>query len=165
MGSCLHGRVDGLEPGLSFTNYDLATNTGEPVGLKNYQLIVEDPKVLTSLGNTFFYALLAVPLEIAIALGLALMLNTVRRGSGFFRTVFYLPKMTPTVATAAVFLLLLNGNTGAINNSSGCSASRAAVAGRPGLGQAVDRDHDHLDGRRLDGHPAGCASERPPGTV
>jgi len=100
---------------LSFTDYDLSTNTAEPVGLKNYQLIVEDPKVLTALGNTFFYAALAVPLEIAVALGLALMLNGVRRGSGFFRTVFYLPKMTPTVATAAVFLLLLNGNTGAIN--------------------------------------------------
>ena len=100
---------------LSFTDYDLATNTATPVGFENYRLILDDPKVLTALGNTFFYAALAVPLEIAVALGLALLLNSVRRGSGFFRTVFYLPKMTPTVATAAVFLLLLNGNTGAIN--------------------------------------------------
>lgn len=100
---------------LSFTNYDLSTNTAEPVGLANYQLLMADPKVLTSLGNTFFYALLAVPLEIALALGLAVLLHGVRRGQGFFRTVFYLPKMTPTVATASVFLLLLNGNVGAIN--------------------------------------------------
>ena len=100
---------------LSFTNYDLSTNTAQPVGLDNYRLLLDDPKVMTSLGNTFFYALLAVPLEIIVALALAALLNGVRRGSGFFRTLFYLPKMTPTVATASVFLLLLNGNTGAIN--------------------------------------------------
>lgn len=100
---------------LSFSNYDLATNEGTPVGLANYQLLVEDPKVLTSLGNTFYYALLSVPLEVVIALALAALLATVRRGSGVFRTLFYVPKMTPTIATAAVFLLLLNGNVGAIN--------------------------------------------------
>lgn len=100
---------------LSFTNYGLSTNTAEPVGVENYQLLLNDPKVLTSLGNTFFYALLAVPLEIMVALGLALLLNGVHRGVGLFRTIYYLPKMTPTVATASVFLLLLNGNVGAIN--------------------------------------------------
>lgn len=100
---------------LSFTDYDLSTNTAHPVGLTNYQLIVDDPKVLTALGNTFFYAMLAVPLEIAVALGLAVLLNGTHHGRGFFRTVFYLPKMTPTVATASVFLLLLNGNVGAVN--------------------------------------------------
>ena len=50
---------------------------------------------------------------------LRLLLNRVGRGAGFFRTVYYLPKMTPSVATAAVFLLLLNGNTGAINQALG----------------------------------------------
>ena len=100
---------------LSFSNYDLATNERTPAGFENYRLLFDDPKVLTSLGNTFFYTLLAVPLEVVLALALAALLATVHRGSGFFRTVFYLPKMTPTIATAAIFLLLLNGNTGAIN--------------------------------------------------
>ena len=100
---------------LSFSDYDLATNSGAPVGFDNYRLLLDDPKVLTSLGNTFFYALLAVPLEMVVALGLASLLASVRRGAGVFRTIFYLPKMTPVVATAAVFLLLLNGNSGAIN--------------------------------------------------
>jgi multiple sugar transport system permease protein len=44
-----------------------------------------------------------------------MLLNRVGKGAGFFRTVYYLPKMTPAVATASVFLLLLNGNQGAIN--------------------------------------------------
>lgn len=100
---------------ISFSHYQLATDTARPAGLSNYEALVTDPKIATALANTLYYAVLAVPLEIALALGLAMLLNSVRRGAGFFRTVFYLPKMTPTVATASVFLLLLNGSTGAIN--------------------------------------------------
>lgn len=100
---------------ISFSHYQLATNTARPAGLSNYELLFEDPKVMMSLGNTLFYAVMAVPLEIIFALFLAMLLNNVKRGSGFFRTVYYLPKMTPAVATAAVFFLLLNGNQGAIN--------------------------------------------------
>ncbi|HEX6443609.1 MAG TPA: sugar ABC transporter permease [Streptosporangiales bacterium] len=102
---------------ISFTNYNLATDTVAPVGFSNYERLVEDPTVLTSLGNTLFYALLAVPLEIIVALFLAMLLNWAGRGAGFFRTVYYLPKMTPMVATASMFLLLLNGNTGAVNQA------------------------------------------------
>ncbi|MET4637967.1 sugar ABC transporter permease [Mycetocola sp. 2940] len=100
---------------ISFSDYNLATNTATPVGFANYQQLFEDPKVALSLTNTLVYALLAVPLECAFALFLAMLLARVGRGAGFFRTVYYLPKMTPTVATASVFLLLLNGNSGAIN--------------------------------------------------
>lgn len=100
---------------LSFQDYDLATGAGAPVGLDNFALLLKDPKIGRALANTFVYALLAVPLDIALALLLASLLNGVRRGAGFFRTVYYLPKMTPGVATAAVFLLLLNGSNGAIN--------------------------------------------------
>jgi multiple sugar transport system permease protein len=100
---------------ISFSRYNLATNTATPVGLRNYADLFTDPRVATSLANTLFYAVLAVPLEIMVALALASLLNQAGRGAGFFRTVYYLPKMTPAVATAAVFFLLLNGNTGAIN--------------------------------------------------
>ncbi|GAA3773821.1 sugar ABC transporter permease [Plantactinospora mayteni] len=100
---------------ISFSHYNLATNVIRPAGTSNYQELLENPKVATSLGNTLFYAVLAVPLEICFALLLAMLLNGVGRGAGFFRTVYYLPKMTPMVATASMFLLLLNGNTGAIN--------------------------------------------------
>jgi multiple sugar transport system permease protein len=100
---------------ISFSNYNLARNTASPVGLANYQQLFEDPKVGIALMNTLVYALMAVPLEIAFALFLAMLLARVGKGAGFFRTVYYLPKMTPTVATASVFLLILNGNSGAIN--------------------------------------------------
>jgi len=100
---------------ISFSYYQLATNTARPAGFANYELLFQDPKVMLSLGNTLFYALLAVPLEIIFALVLAMLLDKATRGAGFFRTVYYLPKMTPAVATASVFLLLLNGNQGAVN--------------------------------------------------
>jgi multiple sugar transport system permease protein len=104
---------------ISFSRYNLATNVARPAGTANYDLLFEDPKVALSLANTLFFAVMAVPLEICAALGLALLLDRVGRGAGFFRTVYYLPKMTPAVATASVFLLLLNGNTGAINQALG----------------------------------------------
>ncbi|MGW9627235.1 carbohydrate ABC transporter permease [Microbacterium sp. NPDC055521] len=100
---------------ISFSNYNLATNSARPVGLDNYAELFDDPRVMVSLANTLFYVVMAVPLEIVFALVLAMLLNRVGRGAGIFRTLYYLPKMTPAVATAAVFFLLLNGNSGVIN--------------------------------------------------
>ncbi|HEX4443647.1 MAG TPA: sugar ABC transporter permease [Galbitalea sp.] len=100
---------------LSFTNYDLATNSASFIGTANYQELFSDPKVMLSLGNTLYYAILAVPLEIVVALILAMILNNVKKGAGIFRVIYYLPKMTPAVATASIFLLILNGNEGALN--------------------------------------------------
>ncbi|WP_291759641.1 sugar ABC transporter permease [Cellulomonas sp. 73-145] len=100
---------------ISFSHYNLATNVATPAGLSNYTELFADRRVRLSLSNTLFYAVLAVPLEICFALLLASLLNRIVRGAGVFRTVYYLPKMTPAVATAAVFFLLLNGNTGAVN--------------------------------------------------
>ncbi len=101
---------------ISFTNYDLSTDTASPVGFSNYELLFKDPKVMTSLGNTLYYAILSVPLEICFALLLAYLLHRIPdRGAGIFRIIYYLPKMTPSVAAASIFLLLLNGNSGAIN--------------------------------------------------
>ncbi|QLD13278.1 carbohydrate ABC transporter permease [Microbacterium oleivorans] len=118
---------------ISFSSYNLATNSSRPVGLDNYARLFEDPRVAVSLANTLFYAVMAVPLEIAFALVLALLLNRMGRGAGVFRTLYYLPKMTPAVATAAVFFLLLNGNSGAINQG-------LAAIGIPGPQWLVDPD-------------------------
>jgi multiple sugar transport system permease protein len=104
---------------ISFSDYNLATNQASPAGFSNSAELFQDPSVMMSLGNTLFYAVMAVPLEIIFALFLAILLAKVGRGSGVMRTIFYLPKMTPSVATASVFLLLLNGNTGAINQALG----------------------------------------------
>ncbi|XYX77633.1 sugar ABC transporter permease [Clavibacter nebraskensis] len=100
---------------VSFSDYNLATDIATPVGTANYERLFSDPRVALSLGNTLFFCVLAVPFEVCLALLLAILLARLGRGAGIFRTLYYLPKMTPTVATASVFLLLLNGNTGAVN--------------------------------------------------
>lgn len=99
---------------LSFTDYSLVGDA-HAVGASNYQELLSDPRVRISLTNTFVYALLYVPLGTAVALGLALLLDRVGRAAGFFRTAFYLPVMTPAVAAGAMFLLLLNGQRGLVN--------------------------------------------------
>jgi multiple sugar transport system permease protein len=99
---------------LSFTDYSLV-DPAHSVGTANYQQLLNDPRVGKSLANTFVYAALFVPLGTGVALGLAMLLQKVGRASGFFRTVFYLPVMTPAVAAGAMFLLLLNGQRGLVN--------------------------------------------------
>lgn len=102
--------------GLSFTEYDVL-QPPEFIGFENYRELVQDPRLRQSLLNTFFYAALHVPLASAVALGLALLLNRVERAAGFFRTVFYLPSVTPAVAVGALWLWLLNPRVGLVNRS------------------------------------------------
>jgi multiple sugar transport system permease protein len=71
-----------------------------------------------------------VPTKIVLSLLLALLLNRAGRSAGFFRTAFYLPKMTPPVAIGVLFLLLFNGQSGLINEVLAGSASTARP-GRP----------------------------------
>ncbi|MGC4875129.1 carbohydrate ABC transporter permease [Micromonospora sp. DT43] len=99
---------------LSFTEYDVI-NEPRYTGLDNYRELMSDPAVARSLGNTVYYTALHVPLVMLISLGLALLLKRVGRLQGFFRTVFYLPVMTPAVAVGILFLLLLNTQDGLIN--------------------------------------------------
>lgn len=103
---------------LSFTNYDAIRFTPDSfVGLANYERVLEDPLVWTSLSNTLFFSLLYVPGSVLLGLGLALLLDQARVASGFFRTAFYLPNVTPAVAVGALFLLLLNGQSGVVNQA------------------------------------------------
>lgn len=101
---------------LSFTDADgLAMTPDHVVGLDNYAMMARDPLVWTSLGNTLFFAALYIPASLLLGLGLALLLDRVRIGTGLFRTLFYLPNVMPAVAVGALFLLLLNGRSGLVN--------------------------------------------------
>jgi multiple sugar transport system permease protein len=100
---------------LSFTNYDIINST-QWVGLGNYRQLIHDPNVSQALKNTLFYAVLYVPSTMVVSLALAAMLARLgKRSSGFFRTVFYLPVMTPQVAVGILYLLLFNGDYGLID--------------------------------------------------
>lgn len=100
---------------LSLTDYDVI-NDPNYVGLDNFRQLLADPKISLSLWNTFIYTVFSVPVHIVVSLLLAMLLNRISgRASGFFRTVFYLPKMTPPVAIGILLLLLFNGQNGLVN--------------------------------------------------
>jgi len=76
---------------------------------------LERTDFMTSVRNIFYYVLLVVPLQTGLALGLALVVHRRRaRGRTFFRTAFYFPSVTSSVAISIVFLFMFTGG-GAIN--------------------------------------------------
>jgi multiple sugar transport system permease protein len=107
----------------SFTNYGIEQIAGlEPtktVGLKNYSQLLHDPKIALSLKNTFIYTVMMVPAKIVVALLLAMMLMRIGKLAGFFRTIFYLPHITPPVAIGVLMLYLFNGRIGIVNKALG----------------------------------------------
>lgn len=98
----------------SFTNYNLA-NQPRWVGLNNYQfMFTKDRTFWIAVRNTAFIVLLATPLKIVFALGVALVVSRVKRGASVYRTMLYLPAIVPVVAGALAFVFLLNP-TGPLN--------------------------------------------------
>ncbi|MCB0064161.1 MAG: sugar ABC transporter permease, partial [Caldilineaceae bacterium] len=87
----------------SFTFYPILDRP-KWVGLSNYTDLFADTRFLTSLYNTTYYALGAVPLAAVVGILLAMLLNTNVRGLSFFRTIYFLPSITPVVASAIVWL-------------------------------------------------------------
>jgi multiple sugar transport system permease protein len=77
---------------LSFTNYSLI-QAPKWIGLDNYIRMLTDERLHNSLKVTFIYVLVSTPLQLAVALAIALLLNEGMRGLPFYRSVFYLPSM------------------------------------------------------------------------
>jgi multiple sugar transport system permease protein len=80
------------------------------VGLRNFTKMLEDPLVRTALINTAYYTFIAVPIQLTVAFTLALILNRGIQGRAIYRTIYYLPSLTPAVATAVVWLQILSMN-------------------------------------------------------
>lgn len=100
----------------SFTNYngfDLSSTAF--IGWSNYQEAFKSPDAWYGMRQTLVYTTLSIPLSIAVALGLAVLLNKNIPGRGAFRTAFYLPTMIPIGATALVFKSILDNNFGFLN--------------------------------------------------
>lgn len=99
----------------SFTDFGLFT-TPRWIGIENYEeLFVYDERFSISLYNTIYYVVFSVPLGIATAFLLAVLLNQKVRGLAWFRTFFYLPSVVPTVASSMLWLWILNPNFGLLN--------------------------------------------------
>lgn len=100
--------------GISFTNWNLV-NPAKFVGLANYTKVFSDPVAIKTLGNTAFFTFVSVPISLAFSLVLAVLLNQKIRGLTLFRTAYYIPVISSTVAVAIVFLWVFDSNYGLMN--------------------------------------------------
>lgn len=100
---------------ISLQSWDLLTPP-QFVGLKNYtEILFHDAHFRQAVGNTVYFVLGQVPLNVAVSLFLAILLNQKLKGISWFRTAFYTPIVTSTVSVAIVWLWMLNGDFGLIN--------------------------------------------------
>ena len=99
---------------LSFTKYDLF-NAPEFIGIDNYVRMAQDPRLAASLGVTFVYVLVGVPLAMGAALGIALLLDKGLRGLAFYRSMFYLPSLLGSSVAVAILWKQIFGVDGLVN--------------------------------------------------
>lgn len=100
---------------LSFADYNLL-KTPEYIGLGNFRLAFRGDRLFwPSLGRTFYYSFIYVPIAVIGSLLLAVLLNQKVGGTNFFRTLFFLPHLTPEVALAVLWLWLLHPQLGPVN--------------------------------------------------
>ncbi|MBS5603583.1 sugar ABC transporter permease [Clostridium sp. AF18-27] len=100
----------------SFTDYTLL-NQPQFVGLKNYlTLFTTDKQFLSTMKITGFYALLSVPLKLAFALFIAILLNAKIKGIGIYRSLYYLPSILGGSVAVSVLWRVIFMKDGMINH-------------------------------------------------
>ncbi len=99
---------------MAFTDWDVFGKANF-IGLDNFKRLVDDASFHMALKNTFYFAVIHIPLTMAVALGLALLLNRKLRGVAFFRTAAFFPYITSIVAIAIVWNMLFSPDYGPIN--------------------------------------------------
>ena len=100
---------------LSFVNWNLLSPP-EYAGVANYrQLLTQDAVFRTVFGNTLYFTVTIVPLQLMLGLGLAVVLNQGLRGMTAYRVVYFMPVVTNIVAAALVFQWIFNRDFGIIS--------------------------------------------------
>ena len=99
---------------LSFHEWNLR-GVATPVGFENYANLFSDPEFWQAAVNTFYFTILPVPVGMALALVVALALNSGIRGLSFYRTAYFMPVMTSIVAASLIWMWIFNSQTGILN--------------------------------------------------
>jgi multiple sugar transport system permease protein len=100
---------------LMFHRWDIVTPM-EWIGLKNFSRLFADRLFFKAIGNTLVFLVIHIPLQVVIALGLALLLNSKLRMRGFFRAVYFLPVVVSGVVVTILWLQLYSFDYGVLNN-------------------------------------------------
>jgi len=105
----------GISLYLSFTNWNILTPP-QWAGISNFvYMFTQDPLFYQSLKVTLIYTITSVPLQMVIALFLAILLNEATYAVGFFRTSFYIPSIVASVASAVLWQWIFNPRFGPVN--------------------------------------------------
>lgn len=100
---------------LSFTKYNVLMPP-KFIGLQNFiYALTKDDLFIPAIIKTFYFAILVVPPAIILSLAIAILLNQKLKGLAFWRTMFFLPTLTPVVAAAILWRWMLNPDVGLVN--------------------------------------------------
>ncbi len=95
--------------------YSLLGGYREWIGMEHYLRALQDPILHKSLRVTFTYVLVKMPLEMVLALALALFTNQVRKGMGTMRTIIFTPVVMSMVVVSVIWALIFNADSGLLN--------------------------------------------------
>lgn len=104
--------------GLAFTNQRLIPNPNLPtrfIGLENFIRLLSDKAFHRGLLNNFYFVAVVVPVQTALALALAVLINQKIKGMNFFRTIYFAPVVTAMTVIAIVWAFLYNPGAGLVN--------------------------------------------------
>ncbi|MGI6672787.1 MAG: carbohydrate ABC transporter permease [Limnochordia bacterium] len=104
---------------LSFTNWSIITPNFRWLGLRNYERLLGDQVFITSLKNTFRYALWLIPGVVILSFLLAILLNAKVKGMVVFRTIYYLPMVTPIAVASVIWMWIYDRRAGVLNYLTG----------------------------------------------
>lgn len=99
---------------ISFHKWNIIQPAKPFVGFDNYVRLFSDPRFLRAVTNTFLF-MIGVPLNLISGLSVALLLNTKVRGQGLYRTLFYIPVVTPLVVSSIIWKWVYQGDYGLLN--------------------------------------------------
>lgn len=128
---------------LSFFKWDILKDSKPFVGFGNYARAITDHSFWNALWNSGRYALVSVPLGMAVALAIALLVNQKLRGMAIFRTLFYIPSISSGVAIAMMWIYVYLPENGLINGMLGGFNQLVAAIGLKSL--AVPTNTDFLN--------------------
>ncbi|HUL43678.1 MAG TPA: sugar ABC transporter permease [Bacteroidota bacterium] len=100
---------------LMFNRWNIVTPM-EWIGIRNFVRMIHDPLFFKSLGNTIIFLLIHIPLQVVVALGLAILLNAKLKFRFFFRAVYFMPVVVSGVVVTILWQQLYSFDYGILNN-------------------------------------------------
>ncbi|GAP12858.1 ABC-type sugar transport system, permease component [Longilinea arvoryzae] len=94
---------------MSMTDWNILSQPNF-IGMANYQKLLTDQVARVTLFNTFYFTMISVPINVILTLVLAVLLNQKLRGISFYRTAYYMPVITASVAVSLMFMWILASN-------------------------------------------------------